>query len=590
LSCLRRSFDLLRTHYPDEDYRDLSTQDEDEATYRMIKRADTIGVFQIESRAQMSMLPRLKPDKFYDLVIEVAIVRPGPIQGKMVHPYLQRRENPHLVTYPSPSPPWPADELKRVLHRTLGVPLFQEQAMRIAIDAAGFAPTEADKLRRAMATFKRVGTIHTFQKKMIDGMTAKGYARDFAERCFEQIKGFGEYGFPESHAASFANLVYASCWLKCHYPDVFAAALLNSQPMGFYAPAQIVRDAQEHGVDVRDVDINASDWDCTLERSGSRAADKLHPRHSSMAGDIRTTHAIRLGFRQVSGLAEDDGRIIEQTRGAGYDSIRDLWLRTGLRPSVLERLANADAFRSLGLSRRDALWAIRALQRSGDKDDLPLFARVTMPEMEPDVALPPMLPGEQVVEDYRHLKLSLREHPVSFLRADLDARFILRNETLTNTPSGRRVTIAGIVLIRQRPGTAKGVIFMTLEDETGIANTIVWPKVFETFRPVVLGARLVSVTGKLQNEKGVIHVVADQIDDLTPLLYRLSEHGASIESLARCDEVKRPDPGTRSAKNLSKAAHPRRGDALVRLLREQPELADELITAHQVMPKGRNFH
>jgi error-prone DNA polymerase len=644
LSCLRRSFDFLRDHYGFA--RDLSIQEEDEATYRMIRRADTIGVFQIESRAQMSMLPRLKPKEFYDLVIEVAIVRPGPIQGNMVHPYLQRRENPGMVTYPSPAPPWPADELKRVLERTLGVPLFQEQAMRIAIDAAGFAPSEADKLRRAMATFKRTGTIHTFQAKMVEGMVAKGYERDFAERCFEQIKGFGEYGFPESHAASFANLVYASCWLKCHYPDVFAAALLNSQPMGFYAPAQIVRDAQEHGVDIRDVDINASDWDCTLEdleaefiqpraaatplppqsggegsgvggvsdpgrkdtphpgancvrvdpphnslRSWGEGKKRLHPRHASMAGDIRTTHAIRLGFRQVSGLSEDDGRTIAAKRGAGYDSIRDLWLRTGLRPSVLERLANADAFRSLGFSRRDALWCIRALHRSGDKDDLPLFARVAMPEKEPDVALPSMLPGEQVVEDYRHLKLSLRAHPVSFLRADLDARSILRNAALTQTSSGRRVTIAGIVLIRQRPGTAKGVIFMTLEDETGIANTIVWPKVFETFRPVVLGARLVSVTGKLQNEKGVIHVVADHIEDMTPLLRRLSEHGTTIESLARCDEVKRPDPGNRSAKSRADhRAHPRRGDALVRLLREQPNLAEELIATHQVMPKGRNFH
>ncbi|MGE3991475.1 error-prone DNA polymerase [Pseudorhodoplanes sp.] len=649
LSCLRRAFNFLRVHY--DVARDLSMQDEDKATYRMIQRADTIGVFQIESRAQMSMLPRLKPQEFYDLVIEVAIVRPGPIQGKMVHPYLQRREAPHLVTYPSPAPPWPADELEQVLGKTLGVPLFQEQAMRIAIVAAGFQPAEADRLRRAMATFRRVGTIGTFQRKMIEGMVAKGYERDFAERCFEQIKGFGEYGFPESHAASFANLVYASCWLKCHYPDVFAAALLNSQPMGFYAPAQIVRDAQEHGVDVRGVDINASDWDCTLEglerepvqtegaptplppRSGGegsgvgglldqnrkdtphptprfarshpphhadaweegkeervRRVSNLHPRHASMKDDIRTTHAIRLGLRQISGLSEDDGRMLEEKRGAGYDSIRDLWLRTGLRPSVLETLANADAFRSLGLSRRDALWTIRALHRSGDKDDLPLFARVSMPEMEPDVALPSMLPGEQVVEDYRHLKLSLRAHPVSFLRADLDARSILRNEALTRTPSGRRVSIAGIVLIRQRPGTAKGVIFMTLEDETGIANTIVWPKVFETFRPVVLGARLVGVTGRLQNEKGVIHVVAEQIDDLTPLLGRLSEHGPSIESLARCDEVKRPDPGNRSAKNLAKGAHPRRGDALVRLLREQPELAEDLIAMHKVMPKGRNFH
>jgi error-prone DNA polymerase len=656
LSCLRRAFNFLRAHY--DVARDLSMQDEDQPTYRMIQRADTVGVFQIESRAQMSMLPRLKPKEFYDLVIEVAIVRPGPIQGKMVHPYLQRREAPHTVTYPSPAPPWPADELEQVLGKTLGVPLFQEQAMRIAIVAAGFRPAEADRLRRAMATFRRVGTIGTFQRKMIEGMVAKGYERDFAERCFEQIKGFGEYGFPESHAASFANLVYASCWLKCHYPDVFAAALLNSQPMGFYAPAQIVRDAQEHGVEVRDVDINASDWDCTLEalpldstevKSTHRAATPLppqaqrsggegsgvgglsnhnrgdtphptprfarshpphhadaweegevkprqqksksiHPRHASMRDDIHTTHAMRLGLRQVSGLSEDDGRLIEQRRGTGYDSIRDLWLRTSLRPFVLEKLANADAFRSLGLSRRDALWTIRALHRSGDKDDLPLFARVVMPEMEPDVALPSMLPGEQVVEDYRHLKLSLRAHPVSFLRTDLDGRGILRNETLLHTPSSRRVSIAGIVLIRQRPGTAKGVIFMTLEDETGVANTIVWPKVFETFRPVVLGARLVGVTGRLQNEKGVIHVVAEQIEDLTPLLRRLSEHGPSIESLARCDEVKRPEPGNRSAKNLAKGAHPRRGDALVRLLREQPELAEDLITTHKVMPKGRNFH
>jgi error-prone DNA polymerase len=587
LSCLRRAFDLLRIHY--DVTRDLSDQKYDEATYRMIQRADTIGVFQIESRAQMSMLPRLKPDCFYDLVIEVAIVRPGPIQGKMVHPYLQRRENPKFVTYPSPNPPWPKDELKRVLHKTLGVPLFQEQAMRIAIDAAGFEPAEADKFRRAMATFKRVGTIKDFEQKMIGGMTAKGYARDFAQRCFDQIKGFGEYGFPESHAASFANLVYTSSWLKCHYPDVFAAALLNSQPMGFYAPAQIVRDAQEHGVELRAADINASHWDCTLEAplplrsggEGSGAGGKLHPRHASMADDINTTHALRLGFRQIGGLSEQDGRKIEERRGIGYDSIRDLWLRTGLHPAVLERLARADAFRSLGLSRRDALWTIRALTRSGDKDDLPLFARVTMPELEPDVMLPPMPPGQEVLEDYRHLRLSLRAHPVSFLRADLDRRNIIRHEKLKQLPSGSCVTIAGIVLIRQRPGTAKGVIFMTLEDETGIANAIVWPKVFEAYRPVVLGARLVAITGRLQNHKDIIHVVADHIEDLTSLLRRFSEP----DSLAGNAEAE-TDTGHRPLKG----AHPRRGDALVRLLREQPDLAEELLSVHQVMPKGRNFH
>jgi error-prone DNA polymerase len=617
LTCLRRGFDLLRAHYGIA--RDLSEQDEDEATYRMIHRADTIGVFQIESRAQMSMLPRLKPKEFYDLVIEVAIVRPGPIQGKMVHPYLQRRAAPPgTIVYPAPAPPHPQDELKDVLSKTLGVPLFQEQAMRIAIVAAGFRPAEADKLRRAMATFKRVGTIGTFQRKMIEGMTAKGYARDFAERCFEQIKGFGEYGFPESHAASFANLVYASAWLKCHYPDVFAAALLNSQPMGFYAPAQIVRCAQEHGVAVRPVDINASDWDCTLEpslppqaqRSGGEGSGvggspfpqfaphpdahfvhvdpphhadargegkRLHPRHADMEGDIKTTHALRLGLRQIGGLAEEDGRRIAALRGRGYDSIRDLWLRTGLKPTVLETLARADAFGSLGLDRRTALWCVRALRRTGDKDDLPLFARVAMPEKEPDVTLPPLLPGEQVVADYRHLRLSLKAHPVSFLRADLDRDGILANGRLAQLPTGRRVSIAGVVLIRQRPGTAKGVIFMTLEDETGIANAIVWPKAFETFRPVVLGARLVGVTGRLQNEKGVVHVVAERIDDLTALLRRLSAPG---EDDRAGDPVPQPDA----------PAHPRRGDSLVRLLRERPEQAEELMATHAVMPKGRNFH
>ena len=513
----------------------------------MIQRADTIGVFQIESRAQMSMLPRLKPEEFYDLVIEVAIVRPGPIQGKMVHPYLQRREAPHTVTYPSPAPPWPADELEQVLGKTLGVPLFQEQAMRIAIVAAGFTPAEADRLRRAMATFRRVGTIGTFQRKMIEGMVAKGYEREFAERCFEQIEGFGEYGFPESHAASFAHLVYASCWLKCHYPDVFAAALLNSQPMGFYAPAQIVRDAQEHGVEVRDVDINASDWDCTLESGLKKRAT---PPPCLDAG--RYPHHPRAAARLAPGQRPVRGRW-PHDRGEARRR-----LRFDPRSVAAYRLAPVRAGDARAMPMPSARSGCRAATRSGPSARCIAPATRTtcrcsrassMPEMEPDVALPPMLPGEQVVEDYRHLKLSLRAHPVSFLRADLDARGILRNETLTRTSSGRRVSIAGIVLIRQRPGTAKGVIFMTLEDETGIANTIVWPKVFETFRPVVLGARLVGVTGKLQNEKGVIHVVAEQIEDLTPLLRRLSEHGPSIESLARCDEVKRPDPGTRSAKN-----------------------------------------
>ena len=522
LSCLRRSFDLLEAHYGVA--RDLSIQDEEQAVYAMIQRADTIGVFQIESRAQMSMLPRLRPQEFYDLVIEVAIVRPGPIQGDMVHPYLRRRQGLELVTYPSP-------ELKEILYKTLGVPLFQEHAMRIAIVAAGFAPAEADRLRRAMATFKRVGTIDSFRNKFIEGMTTRGYEPDFARRCFSQIEGFGEYGFPESHAASFANLVYASAWIKCRYPDVFACALLNSLPMGFYAAAQLVRDAEEHGIEMRPVDINFSSWDSSLEEGAPRW-ERLSPRHASMKEGIRTRRAVRLGFRKVVGFKEDDGKRIESVRGAGFDSIRDLWLRTGLSPAALERLAKADAFRSLGLSRRQALWAVRGLRRAGDKDDLPLLARVVAPALEPDVTLPPMRLGEEVVEDYRSLELSLKAHPVSFLRADLNRRGILRHEDLARTPSGRRVTVAGLVLVRQRPGSANGVIFMTLEDETGIANTIVWPPVFETFRPVVLGARLVSVTGRLQNEYGVIHVVADRVDDLTQLLRQLNSAGPPVPAAA----------------------------------------------------------
>jgi error-prone DNA polymerase len=548
LTCLKRSFDFLKSHYGEP--RSLAIQDEDKATYRMIQRADTIGVFQIESRAQMSMLPRLRPEQFYDLVIEVAIVRPGPIQGNMVHPYLRRREDLRErgiePVFPGPSPEHgDKDELRGVLEKTLGVPLFQEHAMRIAIVAAGFRPGEADRLRRAMATFKRVGTIGKFRDKFIKGMTARGYDPAFATNCWNQIEGFGSYGFPESHAASFANLVYASAWIKCHYPDVFAAALLNSQPMGFYAPAQLVRDAQEHGVEARPVDVNLSNWDCTLE-PGASPREHVHSRHESQRDDIRTTHALRLGFRQISGFSEEWGKKIESLRGEGFDSVRDLWLRTGLPPAALEKLAHADAFNSLGLNRRDALWAVKALRRAGDKDDLPLFARAAMPQLEPDAQLPPMPPGQQVVEDYRHLSLSLKAHPVSFLRHHLDAKRILRNELLPSIKPGPRVTVAGLVLVRQRPGTGNA-IFMTLEDETGVANAILWPRTFEQYRPVIMGARLISVTGVLQNEKGVIHIVAEHFEDLSPLLRSLSE-----------DQPKLP--------------------------RIIPDIVE------QVMPKGRNFH
>ncbi len=564
LTALRKGLDLLARHY-DRPLAISTIPAEEKCVYDMISDADTIGVFQIESRAQMSMLPRLRPKEFYDLVIEVAIVRPGPIQGDMVHPYLRRRLGVEPVSYPS-------EELRAVLAKTCGVPLFQEQAMRIAIVAAGFTPDEADKLRRAMATFKRVGTIGAFHAKMVEGMAARSYSRDFAERCFKQIEGFGSYGFPESHAASFALLVYASSWMKCRYPDVFACALLNSQPMGFYAPAQIVRDARDHGVEVREIDINASDWDCTLETQpdGLAAQASLHPRRVWMAEHIESACALRIGFRQISGLSKEDMDRFADLRGRGYDSVRDVWLRTGLSPATLELLAGADAFASLGLDRRDALWAVRGLNRAGDKDDLPLLRPLSFRALEADANLPPMPPGEEVVEDYRRLKLSLRAHPVSFLRAELSRRGILRSEQLFDCRHAR-VKVAGLVLVRQRPGSASGVVFMTLEDETGVANIIVWPKVFERLRSIVIGARFICVTGKYQNKAGVIHIVADRIEDLTPMLGSLSQRGGVIDTLARADEVKRQQNERSKEKALDLLAH------------ADPDF-------QRVLPRGRNFH
>jgi error-prone DNA polymerase len=603
LTALSKGLTLLDEHYG-ERLTLASLPPEEACVYAMIQRADTIGVFQIESRAQMSMLPRLKPASYYDLVIEVAIVRPGPIQGDMVHPYLRRRQGIEDVSYPS-------KELETVLSKTLGVPLFQEQAMKIAIVAAGFTPSEADQLRRAMATFRRAGTIQTLQEKMIEGMVARDYPREFAERCFHQIEGFGEYGFPESHAASFALLVYASCWMKCRYPDVFVAAMLNAQPLGFYAPAQLVRDAREHGVEVREVDVNLSDWDCTLEplpsSSGRGAGGKggqrlssgpsahprvkspggegLHPRHAEMAPHIRTTHAVRLGLRQIVGVKEKDMLQLVNQRGQGYDSVRDLWLRSGLSSTVLERLADADAFRSLGLDRRQALWAVRGLDRVGDQDDLPLFASRPERETEPDVRLPPMPLGAHVIEDYRRLSLSLKAHPASFMRARLSARGILRSEALRSVRNGERVTVAGLVLVRQRPGTASGVIFMTLEDETGVANIIVWPKIFERLRAIVLGARFVAVTGKLQSEQGVIHIVAERMQDLTPMLGLLSEAGETISALAHADEVRRPQMTMAQKRQGNRFAQPPRFDNPGPPLHAPTETVD----VAEAMPAGRNF-
>ena len=393
--------------------------------------------------------------------------------------------------------------------------------MKIAIVAAKFAPDEADRLRRAMATFRRVGTIDSFREKFVAKMVERGYPQDFAANCFSQIEGFGEYGFPESHAASFALLVYASAWIKCRYPDIFAAALINSQPMGFYAPAQIVRDAQEHGVEARAPDINHSDWDCTLEPQDSPARDHLHSRHGQMRDDVRATHALRLGFRQVDGFRQDDAKKITDTRTRPFASIRDVWLRTGLDPAALRRLAEADAFRSLGLDRRAALWAVRALRRVADKDDLPLLARLNLPPQESQVALPAMMLGQQVVEDYRHLRLSLKAHPAALLRPELDRRRIHTNAEFLALRDGARAHIAGLVLVRQHPGSAKS-IFMTLEDETAAANVMVWPKIFEAYRPIVMGARFVAVSGRVQSESGVVHLIAEKLEDFTPLLQRLN--------------------------------------------------------------------
>ncbi|KQO77625.1 error-prone DNA polymerase [Rhizobium sp. Leaf262] len=506
LSCMRRAFEML-TERKGKTFGLTSIENGDGATYDMICKADTIGTFQIESRAQMSMLPRLRPQELYDLVIQVAIVRPGPIQGNMVHPYLKRRQEKaqgKTIEYEHPM-------LKQVLWKTLGVPLFQEHAMRLAIDCAGFSANEADQLRRAMATFKNVGTIANFEKQLVSGLIKNGFPEEFAKRLFEQIKGFGSYGFPESHAASFALIAYASSWVKCHHPDIFCVALLNSQPMGFYAPAQLVRDAQNHGVVVRPVCINTSRWDCALE-------EKVGPERN----------AVRLGMCLVKGLSNKRaGDIIACREDRPFVSIDDLWRRAGVPVDALVALAEADAFLpSLGLSRRQALWAIKALR----DEPLPLFAAAATRQnsviaelSEPEVALRPMTAGGEVVQDYGHVGLTLRQHPMAFLRDDLSRRRITTCAQAVNAKDGRWLEVAGLVLIRQRPGSAKGVIFMTLEDETGIANAVVWVKTFEKFRRVILSAGMVGIYGKLQREGEVVHLVAHRVTDLSDVLKSVGE-------------------------------------------------------------------
>jgi error-prone DNA polymerase len=529
MGCMRRAFDLLAAH---KGVRlDLSSepmQRDDPVVYDMICKADTLGTFQIESRAQMSMLPRMKPRRFYDIVIQVAIVRPGPIQGDMVHPYLRRREGKEKPEYPKP-------ELREVLEKTLGVPLFQEQAMKVAIVGAGFTAAEADGLRRSMATFKFTGGVGAYRDKMINGMLGRGYTQDFAERTFKQIEGFGSYGFPESHAASFAKIAYASSWMKCHHPDVFCCALLNAQPMGFYAPAQIVRDAREHGVEVRPPCINASGWDTTLEGLPS----------SPSRSDGEDKLPLRLGLRIVRGLAAKDAEAILAARASGpFRSIEDVWLRSGVPVAALERLADADAFRGFGHNRREALWQVRGL---GEKQ-LPLFAHAHAreAEREPKVRLKPMTEGREVVEDYHSTQLTLRDHPLAFLRDELSRRGIIRCGDLARVKSGRKVEVAGIILVRQKPGSAKGVLFITIEDETGIANSIIWPDRFEAQRRTVLSAAMIGIKGTVQKEGQVIHVIADRIEDYTPLLRTVGER----------DFPHRPGPGD----GATHGGSPDRGD------------------------------
>ncbi len=542
LTCIAKCFDLLEAHHGDI-FELATVPPDDTATYDMLCAGDSLGVFQVESRAQMAMLPKLRPRVFYDLVIEVAIVRPGPIQGDMVHPYLRRRQRIEAVNYPAPGPEHPQDELLKILGRTLGVPIFQEQAMKIAIDAAKFSPKEANELRKAMATFRSRGTIGTLQEKMVGRMTARGYDPVFAERCFNQIKGFGEYGFPESHAASFAKLVYVSSWMKCHYPAAFACALLNSQPMGFYAPAQIVRDARDHGVEVRPVDVNYSDWNCTLE-------------------PCETGFALRLGLRQIDGMRQEAALRIMDRRETPYPNVADLKSRAGLDAGSVRRLAAADAMRSMGIDRRQALWQTQALK---DAPALPIFdhANAESHGADPEVTLPKMPKAEHVVADYQTLRLSLKAHPLSFYRLSLQGQGFAATSDLPDMRHGQHVSLAGLVLVRQKPGSAKGVCFITLEDEVGVANLVIWPALFKTYRPTIMSARLMVVHGKVQTDGRVIHIVVDRVEDRSDRLARLSEADLP-ETTVRGDHPTHPLPSQVGARR-----HPRNV---------------------RIIPKSRDFH
>ncbi len=517
LTCLRKCFGLIASHYGTR-YEIATLPQDDPDVYDQLCKGDSLGLFQVESRAQMSFLPRMRPRNLYDLVVEVAIVRPGPIQGDMVHPYLKRRKGLEKIDYYS-------EEMKEILKRTLGVPLFQEQALKIAEVAGGFDPGEADQFRRSLGSFRGPGSIEKFKDRFTTGAITKGYSREFAEHYFEQLKGFSGYGFPESHAASFALLAYASAWLRYYYPEVYCCAILNSQPMGFYAPAQLVRDAREHGVEVRPICINASYWDNMLEPDG------------------RGGWALRLGFRQIKGFRDVDAGFIASSRGNGYREVEAVWRRAGVAPRALARLAEADAFGSLGISRRQALWEAKAIKGTAP---LPLFLKEEGEGIiDLAVDLPRMSLGEEVFEDYVSTRLTLRAHPVQLLRPQLGQRTI-RSSDLNTARNGAYVDVAGLVITRQRPGTASGVIFVTLEDEAGSINVIVWPKTFEQYRRSVMTGRLLKITGQVQQEDNVIHVISARIEDHSHLIDQLGVADCPDREIdpswGNADEAKRPAP------------------------------------------------
>ncbi|KWV92829.1 error-prone DNA polymerase [Erythrobacter sp. YT30] len=589
LTCIRKGLNLLERHHG-RSLTMATVPSEDPAVYDMLCKGDSLGVFQVESRAQMNMLPRLRPREFYDLVVQVAIVRPGPIQGDMVHPYLKQRRRKREMgekfhfDMPSPAPDkGPADELLSILGRTYGVPIFQEQAMKIALDAAKFSPKEANRLRKAMATFRSRGMVDELQDLMVGKMVDRGYDPDFAQRCFNQIKGFGEYGFPESHAASFAHLVYISSWLKCHYPAAFAAALLNSQPMGFYAPAQIVRDARDHGVIVLPADVNGSDWNCTLEEVSQDSEGEDQGGRSI---------ALRLGFRQVDGLPEHvAAQLIDERDSNGpFPDVRALRDRARIPTAHIERLASADCFTSLHLPRRRALWDARSLIAG---PNLPLFRAAETRDEGGENAqtyLPSMPLSEEVVADYQTTRLSLKAHPMSFMRASLAERGFVRACDLRNRKFRSVVQVSGVVLIRQRPGSAKGVCFITLEDETGVINLVVWPDLKEKQRKVVMGARLMEVRGRVEYDDEVIHVIAHHMTDATDKLYALSDDMLNAP-IARADHVNSPISSHKMpASRANVSASKEQKTVQVREIIDQLPNVQGHPRNHRILPKSRDFH